>query len=122
MTAVAKFEVSEAAVRAGDAATDGPPGVLLRIAGELDVASSPRLETELRQLLDAGNIHVVIDMADVEFIDASGIGLLVTAADRARAEGGYLVLNRPSDRVTRVIDVLGLNGALPVRRDRERTD
>jgi anti-sigma B factor antagonist len=122
MTAVAKFEVSEAAVHAGDPAADGPPGVLLTIAGELDVASSPRLEAELRQLLDAGNIRVVIDMADVEFIDASGIGLLVTAADRARAEGGYLLLRRPTERTRRVIDVLGLNGALPVRRDLERTD
>jgi anti-anti-sigma factor len=121
MTDLAKFEVSAASARAGGAANGGQSGALLRIVGELDVASSPRLETELRQLLDAGNVRVVIDMAEVEFIDASGIGTLVTAADRARSEGGYLELRRPTDGVMRVIDMLALNGALPVRRDGEKT-
>jgi anti-sigma B factor antagonist len=122
MTELAKFEVSAAANRAGDTAAGGKPAALLKIVGEVDVATSPQLELELVALLKAGNSHVVIDMAEVDFIDASGIGTLVTAADQARSAGGDLVLSRPTSRVRRVIDVLQLNGALPVVRGYESTD
>ena len=121
MTELAEFEVGETPVRASESANGDQPAALLRIVGELDVASSPQLEAELTALLDAGNVHIVIDMAGVQFIDASGIGTLVTAADRARAAGGGIVLSRPTGRVKRVIDMLKLNGALPVVKDHERT-
>jgi anti-sigma B factor antagonist len=122
MTELAKFEVDTAAVRARESASGGQPAAVLRIVGELDVASTPQLEAELATLLEAGKANVVIDMAGVQFIDASGIGTLVTAADRARAAGGGIVLCRPTSRVTRVIDMLELNGALPVVRGYEAMD
>ncbi len=104
MTELAKFEIGTAAVRSGDAAAGGQPAALLKIVDEVDVASSPQLELELATLLKAGNVHVVIDMADVNFIDASGIGALIKAANQARVAGGDLVLSRPTTRVKRVID------------------
>jgi anti-sigma B factor antagonist len=122
MTELAKFEVGTAAVRGRDPAAGGQSTALLKIAGDVDVASSPQLELQLAALLKAGNVHVVIDMAEVNFIDASGIGTLVAAADQARAAGGGLVLSRPTSRVKRVIDVLQLNVALPVVRGYEAAD
>ncbi len=122
MTELAKFEVSAANARAGVTADGDRPSVLLTIAGEVDVASSPRLELELERLLDAGSVDVVIDMAAVEFIDASGIGTLVAAAERARTAGGHIVVSRPSPKVSRVIDMLRLNGALATVWDLERAE
>ncbi len=122
MTELAKFEIEAAAIRAGDTAAGDRPAALLRIVGEVDVASSPQLELELAALLKAGHVHIVIDMAEVDFIDASGIGTLVSAAVQACAAGGGIALSRPTSRVKRVLDMLQLNGALPVVRDYESTD
>ena len=72
---------------------DHPLGVVLTLAGELDLATAPvlqkRLDTALR-----GGATVVIDMARLRFIDSSGLGMLVRAERELRDSGGQLVLVR----------------------------
>ncbi|MGH9076722.1 MAG: STAS domain-containing protein, partial [Acidimicrobiales bacterium] len=57
------------------------------------------------------------DGSSVEFIDASGINVLLDAADAARRAGGHLRLSRPSPSFRRLLDLLELNNALPVDRE-----
>ena len=97
------------------------PSAVLVLSGEVDIANSPQLARQLHDLMDSGEVRVVVDMADVEFIDASGIGALVDAARRARAEGGGLELSRPTHMLPRVLDVLQLDGVLPVVGNDEET-
>jgi anti-anti-sigma factor len=102
------------------AGPDGPTGspgagqVVVAVAGELDVASSPELERELLAVLNGGVSEVVVDASGLGFVDASGIGALVRAAEAARRSGGRLVLRRPSEAAQRVLDLLHLDGSLPV--------
>ena len=84
------------------------------MVGEFDVATSPRFEREVLAALGAGVSAVVVDASQVEFIDASGIGVLVGVANRVRELGGRLVLRNPSKPTRRLLDLLGLDGALPV--------
>ncbi len=84
------------------------------VVGEVDLATVPELREGLQRALSASSgTHVVVDVTDVEFIDAAGIGALVDAAVDARAAGGELVLRRPSRAVRRVLELLSLGGELP---------
>lgn len=115
MTDCAGFEIRVAA-EAGPAARCGAGRVVVSIVGELDVASSPDLERELLAVLSSGSKNLVVDTSEVAFIDASGIGVLISAARLARERGGQLALRHPSEATCRVVDLVGLDGALAVER------
>jgi anti-anti-sigma factor len=78
---------------------------IVRMSGELDLASSDRLAALLAELSDA---TVVVDLADLTFIDSSGIAALVAAKDRLESAGRELVLTRPQPNVDRVLEMTGL--------------
>jgi anti-anti-sigma factor len=89
-----------------------PPHVVV-LGGEIDIATSPAIRESLMAAINAGNVHLAVDMSGVAFIDAAGIGVLVAAANRAREAGGGLSLLAPSWQVRRLLDVLHLDGILP---------
>jgi stage II sporulation protein AA (anti-sigma F factor antagonist) len=83
----------------------------------VDVATSSLLAAAVARAMEmetAGRAHLVVDLARVRFIDASGINVLLTAAHQARAVGGTLVLRSPSRAVRRLLDVLHLDEVLAV--------
>jgi anti-sigma B factor antagonist len=75
--------------------------------GELDVASADGLANSLFEL--AGST-LVVDLSDLTFMDSSGIGALVRARNRIRADGlGDLELTRPGAIVRKALEIVGLN-------------
>jgi anti-sigma B factor antagonist len=78
---------------------------IVRMSGELDLASSDRLSELLADLSDQ---TVVVDLAELTFIDSSGIAALVAAKDRLQTAGRELVLTRPQANVDRVLEMTGL--------------
>lgn len=89
----------------------------LALAGELDMANASTLASELETLeARAGGETVTIDLRELEFIDSTGIAVLVAAHRRANAEGGDGQLRFIRSRATgvqRVMDVTGLEKELP---------
>ena len=77
---------------------------IVRAAGEIDMASAPRLRECLSQL--SGSI--VVDLRAVSFLDSSGISVLIGAHNRLRDDGGDLRLREPQGIVRTAIEVLGL--------------
>lgn len=88
-------------------------GVTVKVAGEIDVATSPALRQELHSALDAGAPRVVIDLSETTFIDSSGLGVLVGALKRRREADGDgdqpLVLRGLQDPVRKVFEITGLS-------------
>jgi anti-sigma B factor antagonist len=87
--------------------------VILRVTGQLDVETGPELE---RALADAGaeaGDRIVLDFDGVDFMDSSGIAVLLSAAGR----GTPLELRNPSNAVRRVIDITGLDQVLRMSTD-----
>jgi anti-sigma B factor antagonist len=82
-------------------------------AGELDMASVPWLEAELRRLLDGSGATVILDLSGLDFIDASGLHCLIRAARRSREAGRSLRFVRGSGEVDRVVRLSGVGGSLP---------
>ncbi len=83
----------------------------LRLEGELDLASAPRMEDTLAALEAGRPPRLVVDLRRLAFIDSTGLRLLIQADARARERGGDLVL-RPGD--ASIQKVFEMTGALDV--------
>jgi anti-sigma B factor antagonist len=85
------------------------------VLGELDLATAPRLADVLFAQIEVGKTDLVIDLVGVEFIDVTAMRTLLHVADRTSRLGGRLRLQAPSPPVRRVLDLLSLNGLLPIK-------
>ncbi len=91
-----------------DERADGDGGVRLELVGELDMAGATRLEERL-QALAAGGDPVVMDLHRLQFIDSSGLRVLVGAVTDARRDNRALVLDPTlAPQVRQIIDLLEL--------------
>lgn len=94
-----RFELTERELRPG--CTE------VRVSGELDLAVAPELD-ELLERLTADARDVVIDLAPCEFIDSSGLAVILRAHHRLDKAGRRLVMFGPSAQVLRVLSTTGL--------------
>ena len=90
-----------------------PPSAAVVLDGEMDISACPAIRRFLMAAISGGNVQLAVDVSGVAFIDASGIGVLVAAANRARRAGGGLTLLAPSPQVRRLLDILHLDAILP---------
>jgi anti-sigma B factor antagonist len=86
--------------------------VVVQLFGELDLGTVPILVGALDDLLDGDPVAIELDMAELTFIDSSGVGAYVTAFRRARAMGSRLTLGERSGIVQRVLQLSGVEEAL----------
>lgn len=88
---------------------------VLALEGELDLASAPEVEAELKRIegATAGLAAIVIDLRGLSFIDSTGLRLLVEAGSRADTATYRLALLRPPDEVFRVCEIAGIDTLLP---------
>jgi anti-sigma B factor antagonist len=82
---------------------------VLHLRGEVDCLSSPYLQGVLDASIDSGHADVVLDLTELEFMDASGLRVIATAADRLELLGGALAIRSPSDMVVRMLDITGMS-------------
>jgi len=83
------------------------------VSGELDVANASDLESELQRIEATDARTIMLDLGDLQFIDSTGIRVLINAHARSRADSGRLVLLRPTGHVFRVLEISGLVDRLP---------
>jgi anti-sigma B factor antagonist len=94
--------------------TEPAPGVdLLTLTGELDFASGRELATALARLAGRPR-RIVVDLSPLQFVDSSGVKMLVSAARNAESDGGGLVLVSPTPSVQRVFEILHLYDVMTV--------
>jgi anti-anti-sigma factor len=86
----------------------------LTVHGEVDLATAPTLGALMAAVLDQDHRHVTFNAADVGFMDAAGLRVIVAALNRLDAIGGQLVISAPSAAVTRVLSVIGLDARVSV--------
>ncbi|WP_436534886.1 STAS domain-containing protein [Actinoplanes sp. HUAS TT8] len=82
---------------------------VLVVAGELDMAAAPHVHTAAATALRDDHVRrLVIDFADVTFLDCAGIAALLEVSRRARARGADAVLVHPRPLVQRVLEATGV--------------
>jgi stage II sporulation protein AA (anti-sigma F factor antagonist) len=88
--------------------TDDDGGVVLALAGELDVTTSPQLEQALSDLDAEASLRVLLDLGELTFVDSAGVSVLIKAKKQTEANGRELVLQRPTAQVHRVFALVGM--------------
>lgn len=81
---------------------------VLNVRGEVDVYTAPRLRERIVDLVSQGKRQVVVDLGAVEFLDSTGLGVLVGALKRLRSHGGDLSLVCNQPRILKVFEITGL--------------
>jgi anti-anti-sigma factor len=93
-----------------ETSSDGSGAPIISITGEIDMANVESIEAELDSLIAPGCELLVFDLSALEFIDSSGIALLLRAADKTER----IELRNPSATVVRIIRATGLSDVLHV--------
>lgn len=93
---------------------NSPDGVVvLRLRGELDLATASELSEQLGRAEHDASV-VVVDLRGLEFMDSTGVAVLANADRRARERGGRLVVVRGGQQVQRLLELTGLDQCLEV--------
>jgi len=82
---------------------------VLAVGGEVDVATAPRLREQLIALVNDQRYLLVVDLTGVDFIDSTGLGVLIGALKRVRTHDGQLVLVCTERRILKVFEITGLD-------------
>jgi len=101
---------------------DGVRVVVVR--GELDLSTASDLEGPLEEAISSEGDSVLIDLTDCEFIDSTGIALIVRAWQRLDSaadgeSGGRVVICSANDQVRRVLEITGLELSIPIHGTRD---
>jgi anti-anti-sigma factor len=87
---------------------DGTQAVVIGVSGELDLASSPALELELERGAAATAELVIVDLRDLEFMDSTGLSVLVRAHQRATENGQRFGIVKGPQQVQRLLTLTGV--------------
>jgi len=88
----------------------------VRVQGEVDAATAPRMGETVNRLLARGE-RVVLDLRHVDFMDLHGLAVLMRATRRARAEGGSFAIARPAPCVRRLVALVHAEGEIRILPD-----
>lgn len=87
---------------------------VLSVHGEVDVYTAPRLREKLVELVSEGKRRIVVDLEDVDFLDSTGLGVLVGGLKRLRSHDGDLILVCTQQRILKVFEITGLTKVFPI--------
>jgi anti-anti-sigma factor len=87
---------------------DGDQAVVIGVSGELDLASSPGLEEELDRHMTSGTGLVIVDLRQLEFMDSTGLSVLVRAHQQATENGQRFAVVRGPAQVQRLLNLTGV--------------
>ena len=89
-------------------------GMIVRIEGRLDAASTPQLERALEPLLKEGVTRLLLDFTQVEYLSSAGMRLLLSVTKRLKVKGGLLLLFSLGDEVKEIIRMAGFEKILQI--------
>ncbi len=81
---------------------------VVEVGGEIDVYTAPQLRSALNDAVADGARHMVVDMTGTEFLDSTGLGVLVGGLKRVRTMDGDLELVCASEKILKVFRITGL--------------
>lgn len=82
--------------------------VIIQIVGEVDLYNAPKVRDAINEYIDKNKLDILIDLDEVDYIDSSGIGVLISSATDIKDIGGNLTLKCNSPNVKRVFELTRL--------------
>jgi anti-sigma B factor antagonist len=93
---------------------DGKQAVVIGVSGELDLATSPELERELERSTASAAELLIIDLRKLEFMDSTGLSVLVRAHQKTTQSGKQFALVKGPQQVQRLLSLTGVAERLTV--------
>jgi len=87
--------------------------LVVELVGELDVYTARSLRGALDQTPRDDRRRIAVEMSRLDFLDSSGLGVLVGATKHAQSLGGGLCMVRPKDRILKTLRITGLIRVIP---------
>jgi anti-sigma B factor antagonist len=87
---------------------------IIAVSGELDLASSPALQEELDRVSASGTEMLIIDLRELDFMDSTGLSVLVRAHQRAEEQGRRLAMVKGPQQVQRLLSLTGVADRMTV--------
>jgi len=87
---------------------------VVNVEGEIDVYTAPRLRELLFELVNRHHYHLIVNMEKVEFLDSTGLGVLMGGLKRVRAHNGSLSLVCTQERILKIFRITGQNKVYPI--------
>jgi anti-sigma B factor antagonist len=84
-------------------------GIVLTVVGRLNATSAPSLKSRLKQLVDGNKTEIILELANVSFIDSSGLAALVSGLKQTRERGGWLKLAGVNEQVSSIFKMTMLD-------------
>lgn len=84
------------------------------VGGEIDVYTAPVLRERLNELVSDGHHQLVVDMEGVDFLDSTGLGVLVGGLKKVRQHEGSLHLVCTQEKILKVFRITGLTKVFPI--------
>jgi anti-sigma B factor antagonist len=81
---------------------------IIEVGGEIDVYTAPKLRDKITELVGNGEYNLVIDMEKVDFLDSTGLGVLVGGLKKVRAHDGSMRLICNQERLLKIFRITGL--------------
>ena len=97
----------------------GESGPVITLSGETDITTAAELGELVTAQLSGGTPHLTVDASGLSFAESASIRVLVLAARTLRQRGGALVLLRPQRVLTRMLEIMGADQMIVIRRETE---
>jgi anti-sigma B factor antagonist len=92
---------------------------LVKLVGRLDILGVSEVESKFAEHSAGGNVRLVVDLSDVDFLASIGIRLLTLTAKSVASRDGKMVLVNPVADVRHVLEITGIPGIIPLYPDPE---
>ncbi len=90
---------------------------ILTLTGEVEVANAAQVRDAALKLVESGPRFLVVDLSGVDYMDSTGLGMLVGLLKRLKEKGGDLLIAGPQPRVRKLFDITGLAQVLRIYED-----
>ncbi len=87
---------------------------VIRLQGEVDVYTAPKLKSTIVDLVDKGHFKIVVNLEKVDFMDSSGLGVLVGGLKRVRTHDGAIALVCTQENILKIFRITGLVKVFPI--------
>ena len=87
---------------------------VVSVTGEVDLYTAPSLKERVADLVSSGRNRLAVDLGGVEFMDSTGLGVLIGGLKRCKEAGGTLALVAPREPVIKVLAITGLDKVFPI--------
>lgn len=88
---------------------DGSPVQVLRVEGFVDAHTVPEFEDFLTGVIGEGYVNLLLNLQDLNYINSTGLGLLMSVYRQVKQGGGNLVIANMSDKIHNIFNLLGFS-------------